>query len=192
MSFAILQGNPPRLFIGYKKTLAIQDDPCYTFSVSWPNQCRDSSVVERQLPKLNMGVRFSLPAPHEKALKVLKSQYFQGFLFSVSPRLTCLKTAGFGSLGGGNGGVTKFLPSDGELQFVFCISTQIKQTHAKAVAAGPETRPPNRRPLSALTGMTMYHELQGVCLEFSNESYPLLMDEPYWVPKISELFGIPF
>lgn len=45
-------------------------------------------------------------------------------------------------------------------------------------------------PLSALTGMSMYNELQGVCLEFGNESYTLLMDEPYWVPKILELLGI--
>ena len=111
-------------------------------------------------------------------------------MLSVSPRLTYLKTAVFDGLGGGNGGVTKFPPSGGELQFVFCISTQIRQTHAKAVAAGPETRPPNRRPLSVLTGMTMYHELQGVCLEFGTESHPLLMDEPYWVPKILALLGI--
>ena len=45
-------------------------------------------------------------------------------------------------------------------------------------------------PLTALTGMSMYNELQGVCLEFGNERYTLLMDEPYWVPKILELLGI--
>ena len=48
------------------------------------------------------------------------------------------------------------------------------------------------RPLSALTGMSMYQELQGVCLEFSDKRYTLLMDEPYWVPKILELLGIKF
>lgn len=40
--------------------------------------------------------------------------------------------------------------------------------------------------------MTIHHELQSVCLEFANESHPLLMDKPYWVPKILALLGIPF
>lgn len=46
------------------------------------------------------------------------------------------------------------------------------------------------RPLSALTGMSMYHELQGVCLEFGPDKYVLLMDEPYWIPKILDLLEI--
>lgn len=46
-----------------------------------------------------------------------------------------------------------------------------------------------KRPLSALTGISMYQQLQGVCLEFGGDSYILLMDEPYWVPKILELLG---
>ena len=66
-------------------------------------------MVERQLPKLNMRVRFPLPAPNKKALKVLIFQYFQGFLFAHVRRLICLKTPAFACLGGVKGGVTKFL-----------------------------------------------------------------------------------
>lgn len=36
----------------------------------------------------------------------------------------------------------------------------------------------------------MYHELQGICLEFGADIYILLMDDPYWVPKILDLLGV--
>lgn len=47
-------------------------------------------------------------------------------------------------------------------------------------------------PLSALTGISMYNELQGVRLEFGEDTYILLMNAPYLVPKILELLGKSF
>ena len=78
-----------------------------------------------RLPKLNMRVRFPLPAPSKKALKVLIFQCFQGFLFVHTRRPICLKTPVFAYPGGAKGGVTKVLPSGDKEQFVICISIQI-------------------------------------------------------------------
>ena len=82
-------------------------------------------MAERQLPKLNMRVRFPLPAPSKKALKVLIFQCLQGFLFVHTRRPICLKTPVFAYPDGAKGGVTKVLPSGDKEQFVICISIQI-------------------------------------------------------------------
>lgn len=41
--------------------------------------------------------------------------------------------------------------------------------------------------LDKLTAAVIYGEYQGCVLQFGQNSYTILMDEPYWVPKIVEL-----
>lgn len=42
-------------------------------------------------------------------------------------------------------------------------------------------------PLSKLTAMTPYNGYEGIFLQFGRASFTLLMDEPFWVPKIIQL-----
>lgn len=42
-------------------------------------------------------------------------------------------------------------------------------------------------PLSKLTTLTPYNQFQGITLQFGKSTHTILMDEPYWVPKIIDL-----
>lgn len=42
-------------------------------------------------------------------------------------------------------------------------------------------------PLSKLTTLTPYYQFQGITLQFGKSTHTILMDEPYWVPKIIDL-----
>ena len=43
------------------------------------------------------------------------------------------------------------------------------------------------RPFSKLTALDLYNGIEGVTLQFGRSSYTVLMEEPFWVPKIIEL-----
>lgn len=42
-------------------------------------------------------------------------------------------------------------------------------------------------PVGKLTATAIYGDYRGCVLQFGQNSYTILMDEPYWVPKIVEL-----
>lgn len=44
--------------------------------------------------------------------------------------------------------------------------------------------------ISKLTALIPYKGFQGITLQFGKSNYTLLMDEPYWVPKIMDLLRI--
>lgn len=44
-------------------------------------------------------------------------------------------------------------------------------------------------PISKLTSLTPYNNYQGITLQFGKATHTMLMDEPYWIPKIIDLFN---
>lgn len=44
-------------------------------------------------------------------------------------------------------------------------------------------------PLGKLTSLTPYNRYEGITLQFGRTSYTLLMDEPYWIPKLIDLLS---
>lgn len=46
------------------------------------------------------------------------------------------------------------------------------------------------QPLNKLTALIPYNGFEGITLQFGKSNYTLLMDEPYWIPKIMDLLRV--